>query len=84
MKQLSIFIDADRRGFCSPHIQMVFTNITLKGSDLTLHLLVYLAAYLIIELRFSVEDISVLAFQANKNTAIKAFKMVSSCSVMYL
>ena len=84
MKQLSIFIDADRRGFCLLHIQMMFTNITLKGSDLTSHLLAYLAAYLIIELRFDVEDISVLVFQANKNTAMKAFKMISSCSTMYL
>ena len=84
MKQLSIFIDADKKEFCSPHVQIVFANMTLNSSDLTSHLLAYLAAYCIIEPRFGVGDISVLAFQANKNTAMKAFKMVSSCGVMYL
>ena len=58
--------------------------MTLNSSDLTLHLLTYLAAYHIIELRFDVGDISVLAFQANKNTVMKAFKMISSHGVMYL
>ena len=81
---MSIFIDTDRRGFHLLYVQMMFANITLKGSDLTSHLLIYLVTYLIIEFRFSIEDILVLMFQANKNTAMKVFKMISSCSIMYL
>ena len=84
MKWLSIFIDADKKEFHSPHIQIAFANMTLNSSDLTSHLLAYLATYCIIELRFDIGDISVLAFQANKNTAMKAFKMISSHSTMYL